>query len=158
MHLIHDLKELPNNNHPVNSPPESLDSDAGEVDCSQPPQAASDTDAGPPETGEDIEVQVDSEDNTVGINNNTVVGNNNAPQASENQEVTVNINMGESQEEIDIRLMKLFSTREDTIRLAKLNSHLRKKRTDRELVGDYKFALQILHDYKTKLDWEVRNY
>jgi hypothetical protein len=54
--------------------------------------------------------------------------------------------------------MKLFSTREDTIRLAKLNSHLRKKWTDRELVGDYKFALQILHDYKTKLDWEVRNY
>jgi hypothetical protein len=82
-------------------------------------------DAGPPETGEDIEVQV--EDNTVGINNNTVVGNNNARQASENREVTVDINMGESQEEINIRLMKLFSTREDTIRLAKLNSHLRKK-------------------------------
>lgn len=50
--------------------------------------------------------------------------------------------------------MTQFSQKKN-YQIAKWKSHQGKKRTDKELVLDYKFALQILNQYKLTTNWEV---
>lgn len=67
------------------------------------------------------------------------------------------IDVVKAQEEVDINIMNHFMGRDIDLRtqLVKLKSHYRKKKTDQELVADYKFAITIFDQYRSKTNWEV---
>jgi hypothetical protein len=60
-----------------------------------------------------------------------------------------------SQENIDIGLMRQFSSKDLTTQLAKLMAHRRRRQTDRELAIDYELAIRVYDEYRFKRDWNV---